>query len=312
MEEFISIVIPTFNRLDTLEVVLPSLTGQDYPRDSYEIVIADSGSTDGTAEYVKNLGDPGIRFFTVENRGRSGARNRGINEAKGNLVLFTDADIIADAHLIASHLELYRTIPGSAVVGCEVQVSSLDEYERVRIHHDEFRTLHPHSRKSLSWLYFLTGNALVPRAKLLEAGMFDENFTGYGHEDLELGYRLQRLGVPIRYNPRAINYHWHPVGFEEQCQKMGLAGISTVRFYRKHKDLMIRLKLGMTPLSLGLHSLVSPAGWFLKWCRANTERSHLCREIVLQHHYICGIKKALREGLPDRPEPVPAHDEDHE
>jgi glycosyltransferase involved in cell wall biosynthesis len=298
MEELISIVIPTFNRKETLQVVLPSLAGQACSPESYEIIIADSGSTDGTAEYIQSLGDARVRFFTMENRGRSGARNRGIKEARGELVLFTDADIIADEHLLESHRKLYQMIPGSAVVGCEVQVASLEEYERVRRDRKNWRTLHPTTRKKLSWLYFLTGNALVPRARLIEAGMFDENFTGYGHEDLELGYRLQRIGVPIHYNPQAINYHWHPVEFDEQCQKMKLAGISTVRFYNKHGDPMIRLRLGMTPLSLGIHSLISPEGWFLKWCAAHKESMHVCREIVLQYHYLCGIKEALGKGLP--------------
>ncbi len=293
MGEYISIVIPTFNRRTTLEKVLPSLINQSLSRDAYEILLVDSGSTDGTDELIKELDLPNIRFFVQENRGRAGARNKGVEEARGDLIIFTDADIIADENLLSAHLALQRTCQGSALVGCEIQVNTLEEYENVKKGRQQRRTLHRDSRKSLSWLYFLTGNVCVSREKLLEVGIFDENFTGYGHEDLELGYRLEKAGVPILYNPEAINYHWHPVEFDEQEKKMHLAGISTVRFFRKHNDWVIRLRLGMTPLSLGIHSLLSPEGSVMRYCRKNKDRAHLCREIVLQYSYLCGIKEAL-------------------
>jgi GT2 family glycosyltransferase len=297
MGEYISVVIPTFNRRESLETVLPSLVNQTLSRDAYEILLVDSGSTDGTDELISSLGLPNVRFFVQENKGRSGARNTGVREAKGDLIVFTDADIIADKNLLSAHLSVLRRYPGSALVGCEIQVNTLEEYENVRSGNSRRRTLHRDSRKRLSWLYFLTGNVCVSRDRLIEVGIFDENFTGYGHEDLELGYRLQKAGVPIRYNADAVNYHWHPVGFEEQERKMHLAGISTVRFFRKHRDWDIRLKLGMTPLSLGIHSLLSPEGTVMRYCRKNSDRVHLCREIVLQYSYLCGIREALSKAV---------------
>jgi len=295
VQDLISIVMPTLNRADALKVVLPSLAQQTYPADGYEILLVDSGSTDGTEELIRELSIQNLRFYKMEeNKGRSGARNRGIQEAKGSFILFTDADIIADQNLIASHAAFQERFPGTAAVGCEVQVNTLEEYEEARTREEARRTLHPSSRKRLTWLYFLTGNAFVPREALLKAGMFDEAFTGYGHEDLELGYRLERQGVSIRYNPGAINYHWHPVAFEEQCRKMHLAGISTVRFVNKHRDFGINLRLGMTPLSLTLHSLISPGGWLLRHCERQRTHSHFCREIILQFNYLNGVKEALR------------------
>lgn len=296
MNEFVSVVIPTYNRKETLEVVLPSLFRQNHPKEAFEIIVVDSGSTDGTIEFLKSFQDRNLRFFSQENRGRSGARNKGIREAKGDLVLFTDADIIAHENLISEHIKYYREHPDSAVIGCEVQVNSLEEYARVKDNRKQFRTLHPENRKKLSWLYFLTGNALVSRQKLIQVGMFDEGFTGYGHEDLELGYRLEASGVKIRYNPNAINYHWHPVEFSEQCKKMKLAGTSTVRFYNKYRDPIIKIKLGMTPLSLGIHSLIKFDGWLMNLCEDKREKFRLCREILLQYHYINGIKEALKSS----------------
>ncbi|MFH0802162.1 MAG: glycosyltransferase [bacterium] len=295
MEDFISVVIPTYNRAESLRVVLPSLARQTLSPDRYEILLSDSNSNDATESVLAELSIPNLRILKRHNEGRSGARNYGIEEARGDIVLFTDADIIADERLIEEHLNFHRQFPGDAVVGCEVQVNTLEEYEEARAHPEGRRHLHPGSRKTLPWLYFLTGNASAPKKTLLEAGMFDENFTGYGHEDLELGYRLIKKGLSIHYNPAAVNYHWHPVGFEERCQKMRLAGRSTVRFYNKHRDPSIKPSLGWNPLSLFWHSLLPEKGWVLSACLRKADTSHFCSEIVLQHHYLSGIKEALKD-----------------
>jgi GT2 family glycosyltransferase len=296
LKPFISVVIPTFNRKQTLEHVLPTLARQTYPADLYEILLSDSGSADGTEEFVRSLNIDNFRFITGENRGRSGARNRGVIEAKGDLILFTDADILADEQLLEEHARLHEEERNIAIVGCEVQVDSLEEYEEARAHPEKRRRLHPETRRELPWLYFLTGNASAPKADLVGAGLFDESFTGYGHEDLELGYRLRKRGMRIRYNPKALNYHWHPVPFDEKCAKMRMAGVSTVRFYRKHRDPVIPMLMGMNPFSMALQSLMAEDGWLLRTCRGRVSSSHLCSELVLQYHYLCGVKEALAKA----------------
>jgi glycosyltransferase involved in cell wall biosynthesis len=295
MTDFISVVIPSFNRAETLKTVLPSLSRQTLSPDRYEILLSDSNSTDGTCTLLEELSIPNLRILRRRNEGRSGARNFGIDEARGDIVMFTDADIIADEHLLEEHLKFHRKFPGDAVVGCEVQVNTIEEYEKASKTPGLRRHLHPSSRKTLPWLYFLTGNASVTRKALLEAGKFDENFTGYGHEDLELGYRLVGMGLVIHYNPAAINYHWHPVGFEERCRKMRLAGRSTVRFYNKHRDPSIKLKLGFNPFSLFWHSILPEGGFLFRTCLRMSGTSAFCSEIILQHHYLSGIKEALKD-----------------
>lgn len=286
----LSVVIPTYQRRDSLEVVLPSLLQQSFPADDYELLLCDAGSTDGTKELVEALQDARLKFLPGPNAGRSGARNRGVRAAAGDLILFTDADIIADPELLAEHWASHQKFPGDAVVGCEVQVDSLQQYEAYhKAPQDHAR--HNPKRELLPWHYFLTGNASATKADLLRVGIFDESFTGYGHEDLELGYRLQKAGCRLRYRAQAVNYHWHPVPFEEQCQKMFLAGKSTVRFWKKHRDLRIPLIMGMNPLSLSVHALIPTGGRVYRALEAwATSGSKLGREILLQHYYLSGIR----------------------
>lgn len=292
----ISVVIPTYNRLDTLREVVPTLLAQDLPSERYELLICDSNSNDGTAEYLAGVREthPNVRHLPGPYNGRAMARNAGIAAAAGAIVLFNDSDILASPDLLSVHLQRHEERRNIAVVGWEVQVKDLTDYAYKRDRPQERGHLHPPTRKRLTWLYFLTGNASVERAKLLEVGSFDESFTGYGHEDLELGYRLQKAGVEIVYEPRAVNYHCQDVPHDDQKEKMKLAGRSTVRFYRKHPDFAVKANLGMTPVSLGLHSVLTSVPVVLGWLDKNADRSKLARDIVQQYHYVSGIKSALQ------------------
>ncbi len=293
----LSVVIPTYNRIDTLRAVIPSLLNQRTPPGAFELLICDSNSTDGTAEYLAQVHDeyPNVRHLPGPYTGRAMARNAGIKQAQGEVVLFNDSDIIADPGLLEAHLEHHRSERAIAVVGWEVQVASIADYEYKRGRPQERGSLHPPSRKRLSWLYFLTGNASVRRDDLLRAGCFDESFTGYGHEDLELGYRLQKAGLRILYEPDAVNYHCQDVPHEDQVGKMKLAGRSTVRFYRKHPDFAVMANLGMTPLSLGLHSALTKLPWVLGYFDRRTKDSKFARDLIQQYYYVSGIKTALAE-----------------
>jgi len=292
----LSVVIPTYNRLDTLQYVIPSLLAQRLDAE-FEVLVCDSMSTDGTAEYLAGVHaeQPHIKHLPGKYTGRAAARNAGIAAATGEVVLFNDSDIIASPDLLAQHLRHHRERRNIAVVGWEVQVKSIEDYEYKVTHPDERGSLHPATRKKLSWLYFLTGNASVRRDDLLRVGSFDESFTGYGHEDLELGYRLEKAGLTILYEPQAVNYHCQDVPHENQVEKMKLAGRSTVRFYRKHPDFAVMANLGMTPVSLGLHSALTKLPWVLGYFDKRAERSKFARDLVQQYYYVSGIKNALQE-----------------
>jgi glycosyltransferase involved in cell wall biosynthesis len=305
----ISVVIPTYNRIDTLREVLPTLLAQSLEAPAYEIIVADSLSSDGTADFVNALSAtlaPGrLRHEPGAYSGRAAARNAGVAAARAPVVLFTDADILASPRLLERHAAAHRASNGNriALVGCELQVASLADYRAQRDRPETRRPLHRSSRSRISWLYFLTGNASVRRDDLEAVGKFDEAFTGYGHEDLELGYRLEKSGVALRYDADAVNYHWHPVAYEEQIGRSELAGVSTVRFYRKHPDLAVMANLGMTPVSLALHSLlkaatpirraIERAGASQPFPRKNTW-PYIARQIAYQYHYLNGVKRALR------------------
>ncbi|HEY1882980.1 MAG TPA: hypothetical protein VGG51_08065, partial [Candidatus Cybelea sp.] len=86
------------------------------------------------------------------------------------------------------------------------------------------------------------------------------------------------------------------VSHDDQKEKMRLAGRSTARFYRKHPSFDVMLNLGMTPVSLGLHSLLTRFPTLLASIDRRSARSRLARELILQYHYVSGVKEGRSDG----------------
>src|SRR2546422_431865 len=112
----ISIVIPTYNRLDRLKRVLAALEYQTYAHAYFEVIVVSDGATDGTNEYLSTVETP-LNLATViqPNKGVAAARNRGVERASGDIVLFLDDDVIPVPQLLAEHLHIHRSSDGEVV-----------------------------------------------------------------------------------------------------------------------------------------------------------------------------------------------------
>jgi len=290
----ISVVIGTYNQKEILSKVLDSFASQTYPPEKMEIVLIDSSSTDGTEEMCLKACYPFLfTYFRKENTGKVSARNVGIKKAKGKIIFLTDGDVIAHREMIEKHMEYHEKYPSSVIVGKQLIVNSPEELHGKIC----FRRDNKKDGQKLPWHHLVTGNASMPKDMLIEIGMFDEDFLGYGCEDYELGYRIFKRNIPIIYNPHGINYHCHPVTFEEDCGRKIDTGKAAVIFYKKHKSLKLKLYLGINPVSLFIHGFISQDGWLINKCRQLSNTSsplrNSARQILLEYNYLTGVKSVL-------------------
>lgn len=297
MEPIVSVIIATYNRAKVIGHCLQALQHQTLGLEHLEVVIVDDGSTDGTEDIVsKHESHLPIRYLRIPHSGAAIARNRGIRESRGRLLLFIDSDIVASPRLVAEHLCSHQRWPDSVVTGPSIWVSSLHRLPRRARLWD------------LSTAPFAAGNASVHRWHAIRAGMFDEGFTELGWEDIEFGIRLKRLGLRVRFNPRAIGYHYKPEEIDPHAvvDYARQQGRMAVRFYRKHPCLEVAMATGLNPLAMGIDRLASIADWDLRLAsgllKLGTRHrwnwlTRLAAKQLYNRHYFRAARETLA-GLP--------------
>jgi glycosyltransferase involved in cell wall biosynthesis len=210
----VTVVIPTFNRAETLRKTLEAYAAQTGDHRILEVLVVDDGSTDHTRKVVDEslLSGLPIRYLKQQNRGQAAARNHAIREARGELLLFGDDDIIPSPRLAAEHVHWHDIYPEES---CGV-LGLVDWWPGVRptpfmkwsgLYGPQFNYGYFTPGQELGFEYGYSCNWSVGTAFLRKYGIFSENFRTYGYEDVELNYRLTQNGYKLLYNPAAIGYH---------------------------------------------------------------------------------------------------------
>ena len=152
--------------------------------------------------------------------------------------------------------------------------------------------------------FFYTSNISLPRALLLEAGLFDTTFPHAAWEDIEIAYRLMRRGMRIVYRPEAVARHHHDITFASFRRRQEKAGESAAIFYEKHPELgdflavpqARSLRGASTPLvaaTAGRSGRRSRSAGSCPGARRAVDR-------VLRDDYLRGLQRALSAGVAAR------------
>jgi glycosyltransferase involved in cell wall biosynthesis len=214
----ISVVVPTYNRQDNLKRTLDGLSIQTFLTEfpsQMEVVVVSDGSTDGTADFVPEYAKTApyaLNFVQQENGGPSRARNRGITEATGEVIIFIDDDVEPTPDLVLRHWSHHAQDAKIAVVAPMVQADdrrwkepvwvawehTMLEKQYYMLRSKQWETVGPH--------HFYSGNASVRREHLNAVNGFDICFTR--QEDVELAQRLEaQCGVHFAYDDEAKGMH---------------------------------------------------------------------------------------------------------
>ena len=260
---FVSVIIPTYNRLPILQKCLRALEQQVFTTISYdyEVVVVDDGSTDGTISWLNSniYKFPHVQLLEQIHGGPAEARNLGVEKSKGDVIVFIDSDLVVKPSFIENHLELLisswerRGNRKTFTYGTVINTANFEN-----------PTSEPYKFNDFSWAYFATGNVAIDKSILEKAGLFDTSFRLYGWEDLELGERLRRMDVRLIKCPKAVGYHWHPaltmdqindlIRVEKERAKMGLI------FFKKHPTRRVRFIIQFTFLHRLLWELLTFGG----------------------------------------------------
>lgn len=207
----VSVVIPTHDRLPSLQQCLDALASQSLPASAFEVIVVADGCTDGTEAAVASACHPfALRVCTQTASGAAAARNRGAREATGTLLLFVDDDVVASSGLIEAHQRVHRDRGECVAIGPYRLASppSGDFYARILFRFWE-RTFDAMATNGCPQdaRYVLSGNLSVPAATFRRIGGFNEVFPACGVEDYEFGLRTIEAGVPVVFAADAHARH---------------------------------------------------------------------------------------------------------
>lgn len=218
---FLSVVIPTFNRRDSLRVTLDALSDQTYPASRYEIIVVSDGSTDGTDAFLADRASRAahaLRPIRQSNAGPARARNRGVEEAAGEVIVFVDDDVEPAPGFLAAHATHHGGGEDIGEGGKLVVIGPmLPDPARARQEPPWIAWEHAMLGKQYeNWRtgawegvgpnHFYTGNASLRREHIRAVGGFDETFKR--QEDVELAYRMEReCGLRFCFDAEAAGLH---------------------------------------------------------------------------------------------------------
>ena len=234
----LSIIVPVFNRLDRLRTCLETLGRQEFSPPAEVIVVCDGGPAEMRTAADDWKGPWPIQWIDTPKGGPALARNRAVEAAKGEIILFLNDDVRLEPGFLQIHDRRHRETPGHSVVGNsrwapEVIVSDFMHWVA---NHDSFYYLIPENGGA-DWVYFHTLNASMDRRWFDEGHLFDEDFPYPAYEDTEYAYRLQKAGMKIFFAADAFLYHHHLFEPNQYLPKSWERGVCARRLIAKYPEL---------------------------------------------------------------------------
>jgi glycosyltransferase involved in cell wall biosynthesis len=292
---FISVVVPVRNAETTIGDCLASIVRAGYPVDRREVVVVDNASTDRTAEIIRRYP---VRYIYEGRLGRSAARNRGIQESRGEIIAFIDSDCVASTLWLR---ELAAGFTDDEVFGVAGEILAFPPTTIAERYYAMTRARPQASSLNESRPYTVTANVAFRKGTFDRIGLFDRRFRS--GQDVDFSWRFFSAGLRLVYRDRAVVFHRHrPTGW----------GLFMQYFFRAQGRALLHQKHG-PPWSVGeelrhYRKLLEAVGIFgrsaLRYRRFGKEPMELYfayYEVVKRVAILLGSLYGHVRALPERP-----------
>ncbi|NEW05660.1 glycosyltransferase [Paenibacillus sp. SYP-B3998] len=258
-----AVIIPTYNRAELLRHTLRSLIHQTLNKDDFETIIVDDGSSDHTKEVISSFeSELHIKYVYQPDQGFrvARARNLGIKLAEASICIFIDSGLLLSPDCLWQHVHTHVSSSElSAVIGYVAGFSQHDENNEILMQaidlNDWKHTMETVMNDSLfediregcyrkyndkltdlpaPWVFFWAGNVSVPTSILKEIQGFDEQYTSWGVEDVDVGYALFLKKVRFQLRREALTIHFPHDKDEHENKKNSQA--NRTYFHNKYKS----------------------------------------------------------------------------
>lgn len=250
----VSLILPAYNNPRHVNMALKMFALQDVNFNDMEILVVDDGSEVPLEQSITERYGLPLRIIRKPHGGRAHTRNWGIAEANGDILLFADSDLLPVKEFVRYHLQAHKETQESIILGRVDHISAafMQEVERLVADGVQFDKLSAliekeqyvdlaktvfadaQMRRFIPWVCCLFSNCSVKREVLEKVGVFDEEYNGWGLEDIDLGYRFYLAGFQFGYHSEIVNYHVDHAG--NPSTMLRDMSRNLVRFRRKHNS----------------------------------------------------------------------------
>ena len=238
----ITIITPSYNRSHELKFLLESLENQKIDHNLFELIISDDGSTDGTEELIKNWkrkASFNIKYISQMNKGPGPARNHGLKNSNGELIVFIDSDCEAHPDWLKIIMENYLQNTFDACGGPD---SSKDDFTTLQKSIDYSMTsflttggMRGHSENMIAKFYPRTHNMAIKKAIYDQIGGFGSLRHG---QDIEFSNRIRNSGARIKFIKDAIVYHRRRSSLKQFYKQVFNWGVARINLYLIDKNML--------------------------------------------------------------------------
>lgn len=265
---FVSIIVPIKNSERTLLRHLESIKTVDYPKDKFEVIYVDGGSTDKTLEILKSWKEKNLfQMIVIELKNCKSpgeARNKALEIAKGEYVLFTDADCVVKNDWIKQIISPFEKDEKIGIVGGEIHTLTVEDGNDIEKYLEfikflsvngrcnikkegyfpDIKNFLPHEvNGNIHSSFFATANLAVKKDALLKIGnKFWDEITG---EDVDFNIRINKQGYKLYFMPSAIVYHIHRANLKQFRKQLYGYGYGHPLLIKKHAKQVLELCLNL-------------------------------------------------------------------
>ena len=318
----VSVIIPTHNRRNGLRRTLGALARQTLPPETYEVIVVDDGSTDGTPDLINEQYLFELKYIRRQGGGATPARNEGARQSRGGILVFVDDDISLLPGTLAALSDECARRERSILIGRLVTPDEVKSSIFARMNADE-RWLNASAEGIIEELRFSdckTGLLAIKRQDLFDLGMFRDPTGGWPNwDDVEFGSRAYTAGFRFWQSARAVGEHrdYSLADLAASCLRWQRASKSAVRLFQQYPGIQPHISMfhdktpiawGRDPLPLIVRKLVRrAASWkpvlaALEWLRRVLEQRYpspvLLRPLyrwIVGGHMFWGYRIGLQE-----------------
>ncbi|MGZ4848527.1 MAG: glycosyltransferase [Halobacteriota archaeon] len=232
-QPFISIIVPTYNEEAVIHKRIQNLRALRYPKDKFEILVVDSGSSDSTKSVIERMcqedGAPRVRVVCEDRRrGKASAINCGSAHAVGDIVLVTDANASFDESVLAELAPHFENIKIGGVGGRYVVSNPDTPLPTVEQFYWELEDVLRTGESALDSACLFQGEINAWRKSIVNA---DPAMIG---EDLDMSIVIREKGYKVAFEPKAVCYEPSPTSFKEQLTQKKRRCLGTIQNIFKH------------------------------------------------------------------------------